>query len=563
MYVDSSTLHRNGKTYTRHLLRECYRENGKIMHRTVANISHCSPEEIEALRIGLRRKKDPTFFVTASSNDPNLHIKQGPSLGALWVVHSIAKELGIVDALGHSRNGKLALWQVCARLLDQGSRLSAVRLAETHAACDVLGLDGFTENALYANLDWLCENQEAIEDRLFARLPRTAESGLYLYDVTSSYFEGEQNELAAFGYNRDGKKHKRQIVLGLLCNAEGIPLSIEVFPGNTSDPKTVASQVKKVRDRFGGGQLTLVGDRGMLRGPQIDEMPDDFSYITAITKPQIETLLVKGVLQMSLFDQPLAEVFADDGIRYVLRRNPIRAEEMAANRADKERIIAKAVDASTTHLKEHPKAKPETQARALEAKIAHLKASAWITLQQDDRSFSIRIDKDARAEAARLDGCYVIKTDLPEQIASKEIVHSRYRDLAMVEQAFRISKTTELELRPIHVRLESRTRGHALVVMLAYRIAQELANRWSQQNCTVQEALNSLALVTTQEVTLNNAPPFQVIPEPSDANQSLLKAANITLPPMLTHRNAAITTTKQLPSRRTRRGKTRGYAGKV
>jgi len=257
MYVDQSVS--QGK-YTRFLLRESYRENGKVKHRTIANISSCSGEEIEAIRLALRHKNNLAALV---SIDESVSLHQGLSVGAVWLLQDVARQLGICEALGGSRDGKLALWQVIARVIDQGSRLSAVRLAGYHAACDLLGLEAFDEDDLYANLDWLCENQARIENRLFQAAALAKKPGLYLYDVTSSYLEGVCNELGAFGYNRDGKKGKRQIVIGLLCNEKGRPLSIEVFAGNTSDPVTMASQVRKVAERFGGGEITFVGDRGM------------------------------------------------------------------------------------------------------------------------------------------------------------------------------------------------------------------------------------------------------------------------------------------------------------
>lgn len=547
MYLDSSTVHRNNKSYTRHLLRECYREDGKIKHRSLANLSSCTPEEIQAIKLALKHKHDLSSLVDLRSS---LTLRQGLSCGAVWTVHTVAKDLGIVQALGSSREGRLALWQVYARVIEQGSRLSAVRLAGAHAACDILGLDAFNEDDLYANLDWLTERQENVEDRLAAWISAGEEPGLYLYDVTSSYLEGEKNELGAFGYNRDGKKSKRQIVIGLLCNAQGIPISIEVFKGNTSDPKTVASQVRKVSERFGGGRLTLVGDRGMIRGPQIAELPEDFCYITAISKPQIESLLAEGVLQMSLFDYAVTEVFADDGIRYVLRRNPIRAEEIAVNRQEKLKALERVAAAGTAYLTEHPKAKTEVQRRALEAKAKKLKAASWASVVTEERVLSIRLDEVARNEAARFDGCYVIKTNLPASAASKETVHDRYKDLTLVEQAFRTSKTVELEIRPINVRLESRTRGHAFVVMLAYRIAQELARRWSQLDLTVQEGINRLSTITSQDVIIKGKVAYQTIPEPSQSNRQLLVAARITLPPVLPSRRVTVTTRKKLPSRR-------------
>jgi len=266
MYIDTSHITRGGKTYTRHLLRESYRAHGKVLHRTIANVSHCSATEIEAMRLALRHKDDLEHLGTIQDA---ITLTQGVSFGAVWTVYHIARRLGIEKALGTTRAGKLALWQVVARVLDQGSRLSAVRLAMSHAACDVLGLDAFDEDALYENLDWLAGAQAAIEDRLFAQRTKTQPVRLFLYDVTSSYLEGTHNALAAFGYNRDGKKGKMQLVIGLLCDEAGYPVSIEVFPGNTQDPHTFAAQLNKVKARFGVTEITFVGDRGMIKGQQI------------------------------------------------------------------------------------------------------------------------------------------------------------------------------------------------------------------------------------------------------------------------------------------------------
>ena len=330
MYIDTSHITRGDKTYTRHLLRESYRANGKVLHRTIANVSHCSAAEIEALRLALRHKE--TLEHLGSIQDA-ITLKQGLSFGAVWTVYHVARRLGIEKALGTTREGKLALWQVIARVIDQGSRLSAVRLAMAHAACDVLALDPFDEDALYENLDWLAGAQASIEDRLYAQRTKTKPIHLFLYDVTSSYVEGTHNALAAFGYNRDGKKGKMQIVIGLLCDEDGHPVSIEVFPGNTQDPQTFAAQINKVKARFGVHEITFVGDRGMIKGQHIADLAQQGLHdITAITKPQIEKLLKQGTLQMDLFDQELAEVLTDEGIRYVLRRNPVRAQEVRATR---------------------------------------------------------------------------------------------------------------------------------------------------------------------------------------------------------------------------------------
>src|SRR5262245_56478151 len=227
----------------------------------------------------------------------------------------------------------------------------------SHAACDVLGLDAFDEDVLYENLDWLAGGQASIEDRLFAQRSKTKPVNLFLYDVTSSYLEGTHNALAAFGYNRDGKKGKLQIVIGLLCDEDGEPVSIEVFPGNTSDPHTFASQLEQVKVRFGVKDITFVGDRGMIKGQQVEDLATQgCHYITAITKPQIDKLLRTGVLQLDLFDQEVAEVLADEGIRYVLRRNPVRAQEMKATRHAKLATLQAQVTKQNHYLTDHPRA---------------------------------------------------------------------------------------------------------------------------------------------------------------------------------------------------------------
>ena len=250
MFVDSSTTRLNGKAYPRHLLRESYREAGKVKHRTIANLSRCKAEEVEAIRLALRHKSDLARMV-AAAGERGLELVQGPSVGAVWLLSQLARELGIVAALGSDRQGKLALWQVIARVLDQGSRLSAVRLAGGHAAGAALDMISFDEDDLYANLDWLANSQADIETRLFAQRKPASAPDVFLYDVTSTYLEGEKNAFAAFGYNRDRKSGKRQIVIGLLCDADGRPLSIELFAGNTSDVKTFSSQLSKAAARFG------------------------------------------------------------------------------------------------------------------------------------------------------------------------------------------------------------------------------------------------------------------------------------------------------------------------
>ena len=548
MYIDTSHITRSGKTYTRHLLRESYRANGKVLHRTIANMSHCSEAEIEAIRLALRHKGELENLGTIKEA---VTLKQGMSFGAVWTVYHVARRLGIEQALGTTREGKLALWQVIARVIDQGSRLSAVRLAMSHAACDVLGLGTFDEDALYENLDWLAGAQARVEDRLFAQRTKTKPVSLFLYDVTSSYFEGTQNALAAFGYNRDGKKGKRQIVIGLLCDEEGTPVSIEVFPGNTQDPQTFAAQLAKVKTRFGVTEITFVGDRGMIKGQQIEDLAKQgFHYITAITKPQIEKLLRTGTFQMDLFDQELAEVLADEGLRYVLRRNPVRAQEVAATRQSKLATLRAHVAKQGQYLTEHPRAAAKSALQKLVASAEKLRIADWAELTLEERAITLTVNESAQQEAAKLDGCYVLKTDLTPAQAKKEIVHDRYKDLASVERAFRSCKTVHLEVRPIFLRLEERTRAHALVVMLAYQIIHYLASCWSTFDLTVEEGLQALATLCLVEVSLHNAPSYHCIPTPCDAIARLLHSADITLPKAFSLSGTRVSTKKKLQSER-------------
>jgi DDE family transposase len=550
MFVDSSTTRLNGKTYTRHLLRETYREDGKVKHRTLANLTHCKPEEVEAIRLALKHKGD-LGRILASAVEGGPELKQGPSVGAVWVLAQLARELGVVAALGSSREGKLALWQVIARVLDQGSRLSAVRLAGGHAVGAALGTVGFDEDDLYANLDWLANNQADIESRLFAQRDAASAPDVFLYDVTSTYLEGEHNAFAAFGYNRDRKSGKRQIVIGLLADADGRPLSIEVFPGNTSDVKTFSSQLNKAASRFGAERVTFVGDRGMIKAAQRAEIgAAGFHYITAITKAQIDALIAAGVLQMDLFEETLAEVEGLDGERYVLRRNPARAKELAASRADKLKTLRAAAEAADAYLNEHPRAAAKTQLAKLKDRAHTLGLDKFVQLAEQQRRVVVTVDEAALTEAARLDGCYALRTDLPNTVVAKEIVHDRYKDLAQVEWAFRDSKTVQLEMRPVYLRDANRTRGHALVVMLAYLMTQALRQRWRDIDLTVQEGLDRLASLCLVEVIIGGRPAYHQIPTPRDDVRRLFEAADVAVPAALPLAPASVATKQTLPQRR-------------
>lgn len=375
--------------------------------------------------------------------------------------------------------------------------------------------------------------------------------------MTSSYFEGEHNELAAFGYHRDKKKGKKQIVMGLLCDALGMPVSIEVFKGNTHDTKTFVDQVHKVVSRWGGGEVTFVGDRGMIRGPQIEEIKTiqnttplgGIHYISAISKPEIETLLKTHVFQLELFDETVSEVITEEE-RYILRRNPVRADEIRLSREQKFQALREKVEKENIYLHQHARARGEVALNHGVARAKQLNILPWVHITQEHRVIHVEKREAELSEIRRLDGCYAIRTDLTSGQASKNIVHDRYKDLALVESAFRSSKTMHLELRPIYLHLEERTRAHALVVMLAYMIIKTLADKWVAINQTVEGGVVELSQLCATTVLVNNRPTLNEIPIPRDSSKALLEAASLSLPSAIPNRGVVVSTKKKLQSER-------------
>jgi len=512
MYIQWNKSDKN-KKYPKAILRESYRENGKIKKRTIANLGNCSIEEIKALELALKNKANLSDIRNLKEV---VTTRQGMSMGATWVIYQQARKLGIEEVLGTSESGKLALWQVIARVIDQGSRLSVVRMARDEASDEFLHFSkGFSEDDLYTNLAWLTKNQREIEKKLFKHRHGEGVVNFFLYDVTSSYLEGQENELGNYGYNRDGKKGKRQIVIGLLCDERGIPVATEVFTGNTGDTKTFASQIKKVAEDFGCKEVTFIGDKGMIKSQQIKDLEEkNFRYITTITKPQIEKFIKDNIFQLSLFDKEICEVTHED-CRYILRKNPAREADMKSTRDEKEISLNELIKKQAQYLKDHPKAKEEVALRKVNERIGVLKANGWLTASIEERELKIEIDEDAKEEAGKLDGCYCVKTNLTQEESEAKVIHDRYKDLIWVENAFRSSKTVQLELRPVYTVCDETTRGHVFVVMLAYIILQSLKEAWNDIGLTPEEGIKRLRTLCTVEVKIENQVIHQ-IPEAND-----------------------------------------------
>lgn len=555
MYVDDQTAGGGNRTYRRVLLRESYREDGKVKTRTLGNISKCSDEEIEAVKLGLKMKGDLLTLKAILDGD----CENSKSVGAVAALHQVTQKVGIANALGKSTEGLLGLWMVIARFLGAKSRLAAVRYANIHAACEILGLEPFNENNLYSALDWLYENQEKIEKKLFNYKKKhnknnKPNSNIYLYDLSSSYLEGAKNELAAFGYNRDGKKGKKQVCHGLLTDSTGDPISVEVFKGNVSDNKTLETQLEKLKKRFKCKYITIVGDKGMIKKAEINAIKNNknLNYITTITKPQIRKLIKEGIFQYELFDENLAEICdIEEKVRYFLRCNPLRCKEIRQNRVKKLKFLRSKLEEANQYLGEHPRAKTETQIKRMGALLKRFKAQKYFIVgidQESNRYLTFKILREELKEIRKLDGCYVVKTDLPLDAAEAQEIHDRYKDLIYVELAFRREKD-ELDLRPVFLRRKERTCAHFFVAMLSYKGQLYFRKAWRDIDLTIEEGLKQLATITANKIEINNQT-INRVPKPNKECQELLKTLGVRVPTILPNIEFKVVTKAKLTERR-------------
>lgn len=518
------------------LLRESFRHNGKVKNRTLANLSHWPSARIEALRRLLRGEFD-------QAADLSLAPQLGPVFGLLFVLKQVAETLGISAALGHSRLAKLGLFLVLARVGHQGSRLSAVRWAEDQAVAEVLGLGKFDEDDLYAALDDLAARQERIEKALYRHYlgRRSQPPRLFLYDVTSSYLEGEKNELGAYGYSRDGKRGKLQIVIGLLADEDGEPLAVRVFEGNRNDPATVADQIKILQEQFGVKELVFVGDRGMVKRQGKEALSAaGLRYITALTDPQIRRLLSRGVLQLDLFSEQVCEVEAG-GVRYILRKNEADARREQRRLDDKLAKLEAKIEARNEQVRAHSRCQPEAGQRVMAAWVERYKLTGLVEIKLEGRQLKLERKEEAITRALDLAGCYVVTTDVAQADLSAQQVHDSYVSLQKVERDFRTLKTGLLEVRPVWVRKESRTRGHVFCCMLALKIAREMERRLRAafgttgtraDALTLPDALLSLTRLCLLHYAVDQETTVTKLPQPDARQGEILQALGVSLPAM-------------------------------
>jgi len=467
------------------LLRESYREQGKVKTRTLANITHLGAAKVEALRRALAG----ALPAAASPLPDSFHIARSLPHGHVAAVLGGLRDLQLdaILAPGASRQRDLVIAMLVARILAPASKLATARglQADTlhHSLGEVLDLDSADETELYQAMDWLLPQQARIEQELAQR--HLSRGGLVLYDLTSTYFEGRHCPLGKLGHSRDGKSGKLQIVFGLLTNAAGCPVAVELFEGNTGDPKTVAGQVKKLRERFGLSDVVLVGDRGMITSARIrEDLPasQGIQWISALRASQIQKLATGGHLQMSLFDQTdLVEIAHPDfpGERLVACFNPLLAEERARKRPDLLAATEKQMDKIVAATKRRKRPLRGKQNIGLHAgKILNrYKMGKHFQLHIEDDSFHYE-RKSANIEREQsLDGIYVIRTSVPKEALSSQQVVASYKSLSGVERAFRSLKSVDLHVRPIHHRLPDRVRAHILLCMLAYYVEWHMRQR--------------------------------------------------------------------------------------
>jgi transposase len=455
------------------LLRESYRENGKVRKRTLCNLSDWPTAHIEGLRGVLKGG-----IVIAPDREAFTVTRSLPH-GHAALVLGTARKIGLDSMIGPAgdRCRDLVLAMIAARIIEPGSKLAAARALAPETATSslgaILGLGEVDEDELYTALDWLNERQLAIETALAKR--HLKNGTLVLYDVSSSYMEGRCCSLAHRGYSRDGRKGTLQIVYGLLCAPDGCPVAIEVFDGNTGDPTTLAAQVRKLKQHFGLDHVVLVGDRGMITQARLTEdiKTAGLDWITALRAPAIKELVKGGALQLSLFDErDMASITSPDfpGERLIVCRNPDLAQERTRKRqellAATERDLARIRTA--TARKRNPLRGASAIGLAVGAVIDKHKMRKHFDIDITDTTFSFTRKIDAIAAEAANDGVYIVRTSLAAEVLDDAATVRSYKSLSQVERAFRCIKTVDLHVRPVHHWLADRVRAHVFLCMLAY-----------------------------------------------------------------------------------------------
>jgi hypothetical protein len=467
MYVDIVPNRNSPPTV---LLREGWREGKKIRKRTIANITHWPAHKVEALRRVLR---DEPLVPVAEAFVVERSMPHGHVEAVLGTIKRL--ELDRMISSRRCRERDLVVALIAERLIHPCSKLATTRLWHTTTLAEELGVGDADEDDLYEAMDWLVERQARIEGKLAARHLR--EDAQVLYDVTSSYYEGVTCPLARYGHDRDGKRWKPIVVYGVLSDKAGVPVGVEVYPGDTGDPRTVGDQVEKLRERFGLERVVLVGDRGMLTETQISQLRryPGVGWISALRSGAIRKLVAEEVVQPSLFDEmDLAEIRSPSfpGERLIACYNPFMAKERTETRAS----LLEATERDLGRIAEQVARRSKTPLEKTEIALKvgrvlnRYKVGKHFRLQIGDGMFTYERNEASITQESALDGIYVIRTSEPEERLSAEDVVRGYKNLARVEQVFRTLKGIDIKVRPIYHRLEDRVRAHIFLCLLAYYV---------------------------------------------------------------------------------------------
>lgn len=532
MHVAITKRTYKGKTYTSILLRQTYREDGKVKHRTLANLSALPEHVIDLIRRALKGEA----FISASEA---FRITASRSHGAVWAVLSTVRKIGLDKLLGGDELWRsIVIGMIVARLVEPGSKRFTRSYWQQTTLPSLLSLpETLSVNDLYDAMDTLLQRQPAIEKKLAKR--HLEEGALVLYDLSSSYLEGTHCPLAEFGYSRDKKRGKMQFTYGLLTNKDGCPIAIEVFPGNCSDGTTLKEQITRLRKQYGLRRVVLVGDRGMITKTRIPELKEaGYDWITALRASDIQRLYADEAFQLSLFDErDLAEIEHPSfpGERLVVCRNPLMTEERRRNREDLLQATERELEKIRVRVETGTLVSADRIGLAVGKVIDKYKMAKHFILEISDGAFRYRRDEARIEQEAQLDGIYVVRTAVPREEMSADEVVETYKGLQQVEQAFRNMKSMQLELRPVFHRLATRVRSHVFLCMLAYYVQWHMMRALRGLKESGDSAYGSFRMMmerlkSLQQNTVECAgQKFEQITQPDEYQKKILDALGVRL----------------------------------
>lgn len=549
MYITVTKKKYKDTYHKQTLLRESYREDGKVKTRTIANLTNKPEGQVAAIAEALKDSNKEKFSID--------NLEQGKTIGFSLIIYFLMRILGIKKAFNENKfESKVAQLLIMARIVIQSSRLQALRWSQRDHVLNILEIKEKLNNKnIYLGLDYMYENKIRLENSMFKTYYKNKAPKKFFYDVTSSYVEGDYNEseLVQYGYNRDGKKGKQQIVIGLLSDEDGHGISIDTYPGNTNDVKTFIDQLNKLKKRFKLDNVTIIGDGGMIKNSDILTIKEyGYDYITSIGKPSIKKLIKEEIIDISLFDEELKDIIDDKtNTRYILRCNPIKAIEIKNNRDEKIELTKQFIQKKIEYYNTHLKASKETLKKNIDKKILNLKLSSFVKYEikynkgncqmtKDGNSFdkekdlatiTINIDNEQLKEMSKLDGCYVIKTSLINtDTDTKEKVHKNYKTLIKVENAFKTLKTDYLEIRPLYIKTDNRIKSHVFISMISYNIVLKLKEYIKISDLDFKDTIEQLKIISTVKNKINKIISFEFIPKVNENIQKLFDNMKFKLP---------------------------------